>query len=147
MILAKEYLEQIKKDDDKIQNKIIELYQLRCIATGVGSISTSDKIQSSLEGDKLGKIVAKIADAEKELDEMIDKLVAEKQERIKIIEQVQEESNIQYKILHKRYVQFKSFNEIADEENYTTVWISKLHTEALEKVQNILNSLSHFNEL
>ena len=142
MIIAKEYLEQIEKDNSRIENKLVELYQLRCLATSTSSFSTNDRVQTSLEGDKLGKIVAKIVDAEKELDDMIDKLIDEKQKRIEIIEQVQATSNIQYIILHKHYVQFKSFSIIAKEEGFSVVWVRKLHKSALENVQNILNCIS-----
>lgn len=140
-MLAKDFLEQIKKDADKIQNKLIELYQLRCLASGVGSISLNDRVQSSPEGDRLGKIVAKIVDVEKEIDEMIDNLVAEKQKRIEVIEKVQLENNLQYIVLHKHYVQYKSFTDIADEEGYSNVWILKIHQEALKNVEKILNCI------
>ena len=146
MLDAKEYLKQIKKDNDKIQNKLVELTQLKILASSTSSFSTGDRVQSSLEGDKLGKIIAKIVDAEKELDEMIDNLIAEEQKRIGIIEQVQKTSNIQYIILHKHYVQFKSFAEIAAEEHYSTARISQLHIKALGTVQKILNNLTDFNE-
>lgn len=140
-MLAKDFLEQIEKDDNRIQNKLVELYQLRCLASGIGSLSTDDRVQSSPEGDRLGKIIAKIVDAEKEINELIDNLIVEKQKRIDIIEQIQSESNLQYIVLHKHYVQYKSFTNIAKEEGYSDVWILKVHSEGLKNVQNILNCI------
>ena len=65
--------------------------------------------------------------------------IDEKGKRIKLIEQL--DDRLQYKVLHKRYVELKSLTEIADEENYSYVWISKVYSEAMKKVQNILNSI------
>ena len=70
---------------------------------------------------------------------MVDDYIDEKGRRIKLIEQL--DDRLQYKVLHKRYVELKSLTEIADEENYSYVWISKVYSEAMKKVQNILNSI------
>lgn len=136
---ARVYLQQIARDDKLIQNKCVEVYQLRCLATSVTAPMGTEPVQTSGVSDKVGNITAKIVDLEAEINQMIDKFIDDKQERIAIIEQVNEP--LQYNILHKHYVQGKKFREIAEEEHYTEVYISKQHQKALKKVQKIINCI------
>lgn len=142
---AKQYLQQIARDDRLIQNKCVEVYQLRCLATNVTAQMGTEPVQSSSVSDKVGNIVAKIVDLEAEINRMIDKFIDDKQERIAIIEQVGD--TLQYNILHKFYVQGKSLKEIAAEEYYSEVHIAKQHIKALEKVQKIIDSIGKYNEV
>ena len=134
---AERYLEQIRKSDARIDSKLVELYQLRCLATKVTAQMGSEVIQTSGVSDKVGNVAAKIVDLEAEINRLIDKFIDDKQERIKVIEQV--DDALLYTILHKHYVQYKKFVTIAEEEHYTEVHISNKHQEALEKVQEILD--------
>lgn len=136
---ARVYLQQIAKDDNLIQNKCVEVYQLRCLATSVTAPMGTEPVQTSGVSDKVGNITAKIVDLEADINRMIDKFIDDKQERIKVIEQIDDE--LQYNILHKHYVQGKKFREIAEEEHYTEVHISKQHQKALKKVQKIINCI------
>lgn len=136
---ARVYLQQIAKDDNLIQNKCVEVYQLRCLATSVTVPMGTEPVQTSGPSDKVGNITAKIVDLEAEINRMIDKFIDDKQERIKVIEQIDDE--LQYNILHKHYVQGKKFTEIAEEEHYSEVHISKQHQKALKKVQKIINCI------
>ena len=134
---AREYLQQIAKDDKLIQNKCVEVYQLRCLATSVTAPMGVEPVQTSGVSDKVGNITAKIVDLEAEINRMIDKFIDDKRERIAVIEQIDDE--LQYTILHKHYVQGKAFSLIAEEEHYSTEWISKNHSKALAKVQRLIN--------
>lgn len=113
--------------------------QLRNLATSISSLSTETPVQSSSDGDRIGKIIASIVDKEKELDAIVDDYIDEKEKRIKLIEQL--DDSLQYKVLHKRYVELKSLSEIASEESYTYDWIGKKHSQGLKKVQEMLNEL------
>lgn len=136
-IEAQEYLEYIEKANAQIQNKLVEVYQLRCLATSITAPMGQESVQTSGVSDKVGNITAKIVDLEQKINRMIDTFIDKKQERIEVIEQV--EDTLLYTILHKRYVQGKKLNVIAQEEHYTDVHISNKHQEALEEVQRILD--------
>jgi DNA-directed RNA polymerase specialized sigma subunit len=145
MVDAKTYLQEIQKDNRLIQNKCIEVYQLRCLATSVTAPMGTEPVQTSGVSDKVGSIAAKIVDLECEINKMIDRYIDDKQERIKVIEQV--EDPLQYNILHGHYVQGKRFREIAEDECYSEVHINKQHQYALKKVQNILNCIGKYKEV
>jgi hypothetical protein len=134
---AQTYLEYIEKANAQIQNKLVEVYQLRCLAESITAPMGTEPVQTSGVSDKVGNITAKIVDLEQKINRMIDTFIDKKQERIEVIEQV--EDTLLYTILHKRYVQGKKINIIAQEEHYTGVHISNKHQEALEEVQRILD--------
>jgi hypothetical protein len=134
---AATYLEQIGKDDARIQAKLVEVHQLRSLATSVTAQLGTEPVQTSGASDKVGRIVAKIVDLEQEINRLIDKYIDDKQERISVIEQV--DDALLYTILHKHYVQGKKFVTIAEEEHYSEVHICNKHQEALEQVQRILD--------
>ena len=138
-IEAQKYLEQIAKDDKIIQNKFVEVYQLRCLAESITAPMGTEPVQTSGVTDKVGNIAAKIVDLENEINELIDRYIDDKQERIKVIEQI--DNPLQYSILHKYYVQGKKIAEIAAEEHYSDVHIIRQHKKALQKVQNIINCI------
>jgi hypothetical protein len=142
---AKEYLQQIARDNNLIQNKCVEVYQLRCLATNITAPMGTEPVQTSNISDKVGIIAVKIVDLENEINNLIDRYIDDKQERIEIIEQIADP--LQYNILHKHYVQGKKFKEIADEEHYSEIHINKQHQKALEKVQNILKSIGKYSEV
>lgn len=134
---AEKYLEQIETLDVRIENKRVELYQLDCLVKSITAQMGSEVVQTSGVNDKVGNIVAKIVDLKKEILRMIDEFLDEKQERIAVIEQV--DDALLCKILHKHYVQYKKFKTIAKEVHYSEVSVSNKHQEALEKVQEILD--------
>lgn len=134
---AASYLSDIKRYNKLIENKLIELTQLRNMATSITASITNERVQTSSNGDKIGNAVSKIADCERELDKIIDEFIDEKNKRIKLIECVKDP--VLYDVLHKHYVQFKSFSDIAASMHYSKEWIYELHNNALNIVQEFLN--------
>lgn len=134
---AEEFLEQIERADRVIDNKLSEVYRLRCLATSVTVPTDREAIQTSGVSDKVGSIVAKIIDLENEINDLIDEYIDIRQSCIKVIESLPD--SLMYAIIHKHYVQYKTFVEIAEEENYTYQWILRVHNKALKEISEIIN--------
>lgn len=132
---AKDYLNQISKIDRLIENKIAEMDQWKAIATGTTSYSEGDRVQSSGSKEKMADAVARYLDMENEINSEIDRLIDIKQEVISTIEQLQTD---EYDILHKIYVQFKSFQEVAAEKGKSYSWVTSKHGRGLANLQRIL---------
>ena len=131
----KKYLQQIKKCEDQIDNKIAEVSKLREMATSITSTLKEDVVQTSGSGDKLGEAVSKILDLENEINAEIDKLVDIKKEIMGVIDALNEPHST---LLYKRYFQFKKWEEIAIEMNYSYRQITRMHGRALQKVSEFL---------
>ncbi len=139
---AKQYLDQIGQKDRQINNKIKELAGLRELSTNITAQSDSERVQSSISGDKTCDIVAKIVDMQNEINWLIDEFVDLRQEVIRTIENLA--GTYEYDVLHKRYVQFMTFDAIADSiikkngECMSRQGIYIIHKKALKKVENFL---------
>ena len=136
---ARMYLEQIERYDKFIQEKLAEIYQLRCMATSVTAAMGTERVQSSSASDKLGNIVAAIADKEEEVQQMINHFFAEKAERIQLIEKL--DNLLEYTVLHDRYIQYMALTDVAEKEGYSYQYILEIHGRALKNIQIFLNNL------
>ena len=138
---AKEYLQQIRKDDIKINQIVKEIHDARERIIFISGIDyTKDRIQTSPE-DTSGamKAVEKWYDLEIKLEKQIDYFVNEKQKIVGEIQGMEKQEHIE--ILYKRYFEYdkqsehmdiKSFEQIACEINLSYIRTIHLHGEALK---------------
>lgn len=134
-ITAKQYLEQLKVIDAKINQKIKERDELRLLATSTGSLEYSkERVNASSTGDTLEKKVIKYVDLEKEINETINEFVDKKH---KIIDEIQGLDGVSHiDILFKKYVENKRLGVIATEMKYSYSRVKHLHTEALQAFES-----------
>lgn len=128
---AKEYLQQLKRLDTLINQKIKELDELRSIST-VGSVDYStERVQSSHSQDApFVRIVHRMIELEQEINAEIDNFVDTKH---LIINQIHTLRNTDYiMLLFKRYVEYKSLERICVEMNFSYDYIKHLHGYALK---------------
>lgn len=133
---AKNFLQQLKKLDCMITNKIAEKAHWKAIATGTTASIGGERVQSSGSQQKMADAVGRYVDIEREIDEQIDKLIDTKQDIISVIEQL---NTTEYDLLHKVYVQYMSLFEVADKYGNTYSWATTVHGRALKNVQMILD--------
>ena len=78
-------------------------------------------------------VIVKIIDLENEIKEEIDRLVCLKRKIVSMIKQVK---NPEYQtLLERRYLCFKTWEQIAVEMNYDLSWLHRLHKKALSKIK------------
>ena len=134
---AKQYLRQLRRLDHIVQSKLDQVESLRSLAQKITHVPKNIQVQESTPQDKMLEIIPKIVDLEKEINRDIDNLLDLK---VKIKKQIDVIDNDDYKLLLMlRYVNFKTWEEIAVEMGYTYQWVHVLHSRALiyfeEKVQ------------
>lgn len=134
---AKEYLEQIKKIDTIINNKLIERKQWLDIALNITPSIDSERVQSSGNPQRMADAINSLIEVEHQINAYIDELAYKKQEVLKTIEQLPE---AEYDVLHKIYVQYKTLYEAADERHITYSWVTSIHGKALKMLDDILNA-------
>jgi uncharacterized membrane protein YccC len=134
---AKEFLKQVEMLDLRIKNKLIEQQQWRDIALGITANMEGERVQSCGSQSKMADAVIKCVDMEAEIDSLIDTLVDTKKAVIQTIERL--DSATEYNMLHMRYIQYKSLQEIADHYGRDYGWVTTTHGRALKNVQTILD--------
>lgn len=146
---AKEFLEQVKKINTLIENKLAEVAQWKAIATSAtaggtdvvinGKVHQMDKVQASGSQQKMADAVIHYVDLEAEINADIDNLIDAKKDVLKVIEQLEAEK---YDLLHKVYVQGFTLDEVALKYGFSYSWATTLHGRALKDVQIILDERS-----
>lgn len=128
---TREYLSQIVRFDKMIENRKMEIEQLRSIATSTTIQPKDVNVKSSSDKDKMGNTVVKIVELEKETSVIIS-------QRSKILRQIENIPDAKmYEVLYQKFVDNKPNKEIKLE-NITSV----------RRVQQILNdALAKFESM
>lgn len=134
---AREYLERALDIDERIKNKTLEIEQWRTIAECTTANAEGERVQSSGSLHKMEDACIKINEIENEISDMIKSLIGIKQDIIRTIDKVEDSKS--YSLLHKRYVQGKSVEEIQDEKGISQSSAERYFKEAYEIVQRILD--------
>ena len=103
---TREYLGLIIRYDRMVENKLLDIEKMRTMVTST-SVSQKDvNVQTSTDKDKIGSIVTKIVQLEKETDELFDK-------RFDIVRKIQKMPNLnEYDVLIQKYVLKKQIKEL-----------------------------------
>lgn len=128
-VTAKEYLNQARTLDMLINTKQSELYKLRLMATSVSSPSITEKVQSSGDNTAM-RIIDKIVDLQNEINLEIDKLVDLKSQIRGEIKQLNDP--VERILLTERYINNKSWMEIANMMHYTERQVHNIHGKSLK---------------
>ena len=123
--------------DSIVNNKLIEQRQWKELALNITANMGGERVQSSGSKSKMADALNKCIDMEQGIAAAVDKLVAEKTDIVSTIEQLN--SPIEYNILHMRYIQYKSLQEIADKYKRSYDWVKTTHGRAIAAVQRILD--------
>ena len=126
---AKEYLGQVSRINRMIKNKVSEIAQLKEIALNISAIDTKERVQTSPDFDKIGKMFVRIDEEEDKLNSLIFEYIELKNKIISQIEGIKEETF--YFVLFSRYVENKTFEKIAIDMQYSFRQITRLHGKAL----------------
>lgn len=128
----KEYLRQLRTAEIKIEQKEEELERLKASLESISTGTDGERVQTTPR-DKVSEEVPQMVDLEEEINADLGALLML---RNKIINEIQSMDNpIYINILYKRYVQYKSLEEIAVEMSYSYIHIKRLHGYALLEFQ------------
>lgn len=130
---TKEYLNQISRLNRMINNKLSELAELKELSKSISAVSNKERVQTSMEQDKIGNTLSKIDEMEREIDKMIDSYSDKRTHIIGQIDSMEDENS--YDILFSRYIEKKTFEKIADTKNYSFRQIIRLHGIALKQFE------------
>ena len=130
---TKQYLNQVRNLDKRINAKLDELSSLRALTEKV-TASYSEKVQVSIS-DAFTSNVAKIIDLEREINVEIDRLIRLRERITKEIDNMP--SNIYSALLSSRYLEGKTWEDVAEMLHYDERQIFRIHENALKEFRTI----------
>jgi hypothetical protein len=129
---AKEYLEQARYLDQRINSKLTQVESLRSLATRITTVYSDMPHNASRDNHKFEKILAKIVDLESEIDSDVDRLVDLKKEIMTAINAMKDDK---YRVLlEMRYLGQQTWEQISVQLGYDSRYIRKMHGWALQKI-------------
>lgn len=135
---TKRYLQQIRLYDSRISAKLEELQHTKEMALRVTPTLKKDAASGTGTQDKLAEAVAKIVDLEAAINEDISRYIAARQEISAVIDKLSDPDQLQ--VLHMRYVQYKTLEQIACDMGFSYRWVCTIHGRALQQVENFLKN-------
>lgn len=128
---TREYLSQIVRFDRMIENRKMEIEQLRSIATSTTIPPKDVNVKSSSDKDKMGNTVVKIVELEKETSVIIS-------QRSKILRQIENIPDAKmYEVLYQKFVDNKPNKEIKLENITSVRRVQQILNDALEKFESM----------
>ena len=133
---TRQYLNQIRLLDVQINHRIKQADDIRAKAFLLSAVDTTkDKIQTSPSSDAGLRYVDRYVDMEREIDALIDKYIDIKNRIIGEIHALEDERFV--RVLYYRYVEYLTYNDIAERMNYSKDYVFRLHREALQEFGRI----------
>lgn len=134
---AEKYLKQIMIYEQIIEDKLDKVRNWRENAVNTSVNYDNTRVKTSGVSDKVGNSVAQFVDEESDIADITYKILLARKSIIDTIEQLPFE---QYDLCYKMYVRGMEFEEIASTYKRVSIKrLKKIHNEALENVQNIIN--------
>lgn len=132
---AKQYLSQVERLNKMISNKLSEIYQVKSMALNISVLNEEDKVQTSRSKDRIGDMVSKMVDLEKEAQEYVNTYTELRRKVIMQIDSMPKENH--YRVLFAKYIEDKTFDVIADEMGYSWRQIIRIHGAALAEFEKM----------
>ena len=126
------YLKRYITLDREIDRKLKEVGRLRSKLTRITQVLTAEPRGGGTIYGKTEEILVKIVDLEHEIDADVDRLIEVRDSIKSIIEAVEDDR--ERLLLQYRYLDGRTFEEIAVQMNYSWRQIHRLHSKALTNV-------------
>lgn len=141
---TKTYLGQIRLLDVRINAKIAEMERIRDIATKVTTAFDSVRVSGGGKDDKLGDAVSRLIDIQSEINADIDAYIDRRAYIVSILDKIEDAEELA--VLHKRYIEFKRWEQISEEMGYSQRNVTYIHGRALLSIRKLLEEADNEQE-
>ena len=134
---AKEFMNRAYRLETRINNKTEQIQILRALAEKVTAAYGTEAVSHSRNVDSMADSIARISELETMLRNTVNELVAVRKEITDVIDQVPD-VNCQT-LLELRYLCMKPWDEIREIMGMSSAHMFRLHRDALQLVERILD--------
>ena len=130
------FLEQVEKADTITRNLLIERKQWEDLACSITAHMGGERVQTSGTKSKMADAVARCLDMEEIIDKKVACFAGIKLDVTNAIERL---PTVYYDVLHRKYVQYQDYYDIADAYGKDYSWATTTHGRAKQALQRLLN--------
>lgn len=141
---AKEYLQQVRTIDERINCKLADVARLQDMATRITPVLRDDVAHGGGTQDRMADTIARIIDLKAEINGDIDQLVDKKREVTAKLDKLT--NRRYYTVLFRKYILFETFEQIACEMNCSWRNACYLHGQALDVFQQVMDKEDKDND-
>lgn len=138
---AKEYLNQARLLDQRINAKLDRVTRLRALTERVTAAMDVEVVSRTRNVTSLQDQIARLMDEEESLNAAIDRLVDLKKEVSEVLTLIHD-TDCQL-VLELRYLCFREWEEIAEVMHFHVRTVYKVHGRALQKLAEVLDSAEY----
>lgn len=134
---AENWLNQIKKLEQLIDAKLAERDRLVALATDI-SPKPIDGMPFSNTGmvpQKMQNAVIDLIELAKEIEKLVARYIKKKQEIVAVLEKLPEK---EYGVLHRHYIRHMTWEQVAEDMDYSTMQIWRIRKNGMKILENIL---------
>ena len=136
---AKAFLSQAIWLDRVIQNKLEQKERLETMANKITTDVSQEKVSGGSSSQSvMENATVKMLDLLDEINADIDRSIELKMEILFTISQLEDVS--QQLLLEMRYINHKSWEDVASELGFDRSWVLRLHGKALKEIEDIRNT-------
>ena len=135
-ISAKEFLQQARHINQRINSKLEQVQSLRELATKATATLSDMPRSATPNTHPMEAVICKMMELESEINADIDELINTKQEVMAVIKKVERPEY--QSLLELKYLCMKTWEEVAAELGYVYRQVTRMHGYALEQVDAIL---------
>lgn len=134
------WLLQVKKLDELISAKTAERDRLNELATDISPrpLDGMPFDNTGTVSQKIPNAVIKIIAVEEEINKVVDQYISIKTQILKLLELLPDK---EYGVLHRYYIQFKTYEEIAKDMGYCTTQIWRIKKDGLKILKNLKDAI------
>lgn len=136
---AKEYLEQVGNKEIYVRNLQKKIERLRKVLDSAGAVQyDTTKVRATHTTDKINDLYAKMDE-----QQLVDNLMIDLDEfKKKVSDEINQLDDERYKnILHQKYIEMKTWKEIAIDMSYNVRYLFRIHGVALNEFYKMYNKL------
>jgi hypothetical protein len=135
---AQVFLEGYELDKVKMECKLEERQFWHDLSLSITGQMGGERVQSSGAKSKMEQARGVCMDMEGDILAQVQALAFRQKEVTAVLDQL--DNPTEYKLLHQKYIQFKSWNTIAENFNSDYTWATTCHGRALKNIEKILKT-------
>lgn len=139
---AEKYLADVRRTMAAFRRRMDELERIDSMVNSVTqALELRESCRTPMACDRMGDNVVALMEARERCVAALEEAVAKREEALGYLDELEDERHAD--VLHRRYLMGMGWQAVADDMGYTYHHVHRLHSEAVERLQRVLDKSIH----